>query len=48
MKCIRRNEEKSRQNLPDTCRKSFLTAPNGVLLLLRTTLEPTGCEGVIH
>lgn len=43
IKSICRNEEESRENQPDTCRKSFLTAPNGVLLLLRTTLKPTGC-----
>lgn len=34
---ILRNEEKSRQNQADTCRKSSLTAPNGVLSLLCTT-----------
>lgn len=44
MKSICRNEEKSCQKQADTCRKSFLTAPNGVLLLLRTTFKPTGCE----
>ncbi|KAK2845083.1 hypothetical protein Q5P01_011742 [Channa striata] len=39
MKSIRRNEEKSRQTPADTCRKSLLTAANGVLLL-----RAAGCE----
>lgn len=44
MKSICRNEEESRQNQVDTRRKSFLTAPNGVLLLSRTERNPTGCS----